>query len=112
MLYTGTATVAAHGTPVALAAVRTPASWVTVHARANNAGPVYVGGVTDVAAPLNTDAVKNAVDNANAYVGHRLIPGDFVNLREMGGATYLDLRYIYVDADNDGDVVTFNYGRR
>jgi hypothetical protein len=38
--------------------------------------------------------------------------GEFVNIREMGGPSYIDLSLVYVDADTSNDAVTFNYGIR
>jgi hypothetical protein len=103
---------AGHGVPLALTpGVRTPASWVSVQADVNNVGVVYVGGVVD-SAGVKAVAVKNSVDNSGLYVGHAIAPGDTVPFSELYGATYLDLQYIYFDADNTFDSITVNYGRR
>lgn len=108
MLYTGRKVIALAITPEPLKSSRTPASWLTIQANITNQGPVYVGGLDET----KVVAVRNSVDNAGLYIGHRLIPGDFCNEREIGGPTYLDLQYVYVAVDTDGDWVTFNYGRR
>jgi hypothetical protein len=111
MLHSGSATVAVAGTKVPLSNSSTPemASWVTIVGDISNTGTVYVGDAT----------VKNASGGAKTYIGHPLVkpaaPGDqpnFINIREIGGPTIYDLRYIYVDADTSGDRITFNYGRR
>jgi hypothetical protein len=108
MLYSGRATVAAAGTKVALAATRTPASWITVVGDVSNTGTVYIGASN----------VTNASGGAKTYVGHPLVKPaagaqpNFLNIREVGGTTIYDLSTIYVDADTNGDSVTFNYGVR
>lgn len=88
------------------------AGWVTIHANAANGGGtgyVYVGGVgTD---GLNTCAVTKG-SGAKTYVGHPIVAGDWVSFRELGGPAYIDLRYIWVDADADGYKITFNWGER
>jgi hypothetical protein len=108
MLYSGRATVAAAGTKVALASTRTMASWVTCVGDISNAGTVYVGG----------DNVQNSSGGAMTYIGHPLVKPaaggqpNFINIREVGGPPIYDLSLIYVDADTNGDSITFNYGRR
>lgn len=109
MLYTLTKTVAAPGTPVALASTRTMASWVTVQAFSGNQKPIYVGGIDENKA---TNVSYDSGGTGLTYKGHMLLPGDFMNLREMGGSTYLDLNRIYMDADAANDGCTVNYGRR
>jgi hypothetical protein len=101
MIYSGRKAVTTAGVKVALADTRTMAGWVTVCADKDNVGIVYVGGsnVANASAP-------------GGYMGHPLLQGEFLNLREMGGPSYLDLRYIYIDVDTSDDAVTFNYGRR
>lgn len=106
MIRTGRKAVAAAGTPVTLLAstvdhsIRT-AGWVTVCADKDNTGIVYVGGsnTCNASAP-------------GGYIGHPLLKGEFLNIREMGGPSYLDLALIYIDADTNNDAVTFNYGQR
>lgn len=110
MLHSGRATVVAAGTKVPLSSSSTPemASWITVVGDLSNTGTVYVGDST----------VKNAAGGAKTYIGHPLVKPaagaqpNFLNIREIGGPTIYDLRYIYIDADTSGDTVTFNYGRR
>jgi len=68
-----------------------------------NTGAIYVGDIT---------TAYDASANGKSYTGHKLVPGDFVNLREIGGTTYLDLQNIYIDADNNGDGCCFNRGVR
>ena len=102
MIYSGRATVAAAGTRVALAATRTMCGWLTIHANAANTGYVYVGDVTTV----------NNTGGPKVYIGHPVAKGDWVSFRELGGPAYIDLSTIYVDADNNGDKITFNYARR
>jgi len=108
MVHTGSATVVAAGTRVPLSATHEAASWLTIVGDKDNDGTVYVGDVT----------VKNASGGAHTYIGHPLVKPaagaqpNFVNIREMGGPTAYDLKDIYIDADNAGDRVTFNYGRR
>ena len=107
MIHSGSATVAAAGTKVPLTATKKPASWVTIIGDVGNAGTVYVGDSN----------VKNAAGGAKTYIGHPIVkpanattqPG-FINIREVGGPTPYDLSLIYVDADTNGDRVTFNYG--
>jgi hypothetical protein len=102
-LHTGRQSVTTPGTKVSLTSARTAASYVTVQAWDGNAGPIYVGDSTvqyDVSA------------NGKSYTGHKLVPGDFANLREIGGTTYLDLKNVYIDADNAADGCCFNYGVR
>jgi len=101
MIYSGRKAVTAAGTPVPLTSTRTAAAWVTVCADTGNSGVVYVGGTN----------VQNAA-GSGGYIGHPLSAGEFVNLREMGGPSYIDLKYIYVDADTTNDAVTYNYGVR
>lgn len=102
-MHTGNKTVATPGTRVALAASHVAASWITVQAFLSNTGPIYVGDST-----VSYDSLANG----KSYVGHILLPGDFCNLREMGGPTAYDLQNIYIDADNALDGCNFNYGRR
>lgn len=118
MLYTFRKTSTTPGTPVALRSSRTPASWCTVQAINNNTKPVYIGGVNP---DTKAVAVQNASGGAGTYVGHRLIvlgvAGDtvdstFLNLRELGGATYLDLSKVYLDVDSSGDGVEVTFGVR
>jgi len=101
MVVSGRKTITTAGVKVALASVTTFAGWCTVCADKDNAATVYVGGST----------ISNGA-TPGGYVGFPLAAGEFVNLREMGGAAYLDLKHIYVDADSDGDAVTYNYGVR
>ena len=110
MVKSGTATVAASGTPVALASERTMAGWITIHADAANGtgtGYVYVGGIDPV-----TTACAVTKGSTKTYVGHPILAGDWVSFRELGGPAYIDLRYIWVDADGDGYRITFNWGER
>lgn len=102
MIYSGRATVAAAGTRVALATDRTMCGWLTVHANAANSGYVYLGDATTA---YNAGGTKQ-------YIGHPIAKGDWVSFRELGGPAYIDLSMVYVDADNNGDKITFNYGRR
>lgn len=102
MIHSGRATVTTAGTRVALASVRTPAAWVTVVADKDNTGYIYLGDIT----------VQNNQGSTKQYIGHPLNKGDFANLRELGGPSYIDLKYVYIDADTSGDAVTFNYGVR
>jgi hypothetical protein len=101
MVVSGRKAVTSAGTKVALASVTTFAGWCTVCADKDNTGTVYVGG----------DTIQNAAA-PGGYIGYPLAKGEFVNLREMGGAAYLDLKHIYIDADTNADAVTFNYGVR
>jgi len=102
----GNVTVAAAGTRVALAAVFTPCDWLTLRANAANGGVVYVGGPT----------VKNNTGGPKVYIGHPLAVaagvGDWVSFRELGGAAYINLQDVYVDADVNGDKVAYLYGRK
>lgn len=102
MIYSDRATITTAGTKVALAATRTMCGWLTIHANALNAGYVYVGDST----------TQNNAGGAKTYVGHPINADDWVSFRELGGPAYIDLRNVYVDADNDGDKITFTYGRR
>jgi hypothetical protein len=102
-MHTGIKSVTTAGTRVALASARTPASWCTVQALDGNTGPIYVG---------DSAVAYDASANGKSYTGHKLVPGDFVNLREIGGTTYLDLHNVYIDADNAADGCCFNYGVR
>ncbi len=88
--------------PSSTAHISRMASWVTVIADKDNSGYVYIGDST----------TTNASGGYRTYVGHPLSPGDFLNLRELGGATYLDLSGIYVAVDSSGGGVTYNYGIR
>ena len=113
MIYSGRKQVAAAGTPEPLVATRTMASWLTVVALRDNDGIVYVGGVDE------TNKACAVVKGSTTMVGHPLIKpnaatdaSDFCNFPEVGGPAYIDLSKIYVDADNNGDGVAFNYGRR
>jgi hypothetical protein len=109
MLYSIRKSVTTHGTPEAFTSDRVIASWCTAIADINNSGPVYIGGLDP---DTKSCGVKNQVDNTNLYVGHLLLPGDFMNIREMGGVTYLDLRQVFIDADNSGDSCLLNFGKR
>jgi hypothetical protein len=109
MLYSGRATVVTAGTKVPLSSTAgTMASWITVVGDISNSGTVYIGN----------SSVKNAAGGAKTYVGHPLVKPaagaqpNFINIREVGGPAIYDLTTIYVDADQNGDSVTFNYGRR
>lgn len=102
--HTGRQSVTTPGTRVALTpAVRTPASWTTIQAWDGNTGAIYVGDRT---------VAYDASANGKSYTGHKLVPGDFKNLREIGGTTYLDLQNVYIDADNAADGCCFDYGAR
>lgn len=83
----GTVTIAAAATPVAVAAAAMAVRALSLKARPDNDGPVYVGnpGVT-------------------ATDGYCLSPGDEVTL-QFGNA--IDLRGLYVTAANPGDRVDF-----
>jgi hypothetical protein len=84
------------------------ASWITVVGDISNTGTVYIGGYN----------IQNASGGAKTYIGHPLvIPAgggqpNFLNIREIGGPAIYDLSRIFVTADNNGDAITFNYGRR
>jgi hypothetical protein len=101
MYYSDRATVVKSGTPVPLSATRLMASWVELVADKDNTGLVYVGG---------TNTTKGT-GVAKTYQGIPLYQGIWLLLRELGGQAYYDLRYVYIDADNDGDSVDFVYGR-
>ena len=83
----GTVTIAAAATPVAVAAAAMAVRALSLKARPDNDGPVYVGnpGVT-------------------ATDGYCLSPGDEVTL-QFGNA--IDLRGLYVTAAKPGDRVDF-----
>lgn len=83
----GSVTVTTPGTAVALASSGNAVSAVSLRARADNAGAVYVG--------------DSAVDSSNGY---RLEPGDELNLsfRET-----IDLRRFFVDAESASDGLDF-----
>ena len=102
-MHTGRQSVTTPGTKVALTSTRTPASWCTVQAWDGNTGPVYVA---------DSSVAYDASANGKSYTGQKLVPGDFVNLREIGGTTYLDLKNVFIDADTAADGVCFNYGVR
>jgi hypothetical protein len=76
-------------------------AWVEIVADTSNAGLVYVGG-------------RNTTRGTGApftYEGIPLYPKVWLLMREMGGPNCYDLQYIYVDADNANDSVSFVYGR-
>lgn len=107
MIHSGRKNVASASVPEPLVPSSTAhltrmASWVTVTADTNNSGYVYVGDST----------TQNSGGGAFTYIGHPLAAGDFVNLRELGGATYIDLSGIYIAVDSSGGGVTYNYGIR
>jgi len=97
MIHCGRATVATAGTKVPLATTRTPASWVLCTSDPANANYVYIGDVN----------VRNL---AAGPVGCPLDVGNWHILREVTGTPYIDLKDIYVDADADGDSVSYIYG--
>jgi len=113
MIYSGRKQVAAANVAEALVSTKTMASWLTLIALRDNDGIVYVGGIDE------TNHANATVAGAATHVGHPLVKpaaassgSDFCNFREIGGPTYIDLSKVYVIADNAGDGVTFNYGRR
>ena len=83
----GTVTVSTAATPVAIAASAMAVRALSLKARPDNSGPVYVGNA--------------GVAAANGYC---LSPGDEVTL-QFGNA--IDLRRLYVTAANAGDRVDF-----
>lgn len=113
MLYSGRVAVTTAGTKVPLLAATVDhrirlAAWVTVVGDISNTGTVYVGDAT----------VKNAAGGAKTYIGHPLVKPaagaqpNFLNIREVGGPAPYDLATVFVDADTNGDAITFNYGIR
>jgi hypothetical protein len=93
-------TLVAHGTKQALAASATYCTWLVVQASKDNVGYVYLGG-TDV---------KNAVDNANAFVGIVLAPGAMTPaILPHGNSGLLELTSFYWDGDTNNDVITVTY---
>ena len=83
----GTVTIATAATPVAVAAAAMAVRALSLKARQDNDGPVYVG-----------NAGVTAAD------GYCLSPGDEVTL-QFGNA--IDLRGLYVTGANPGDRVDF-----
>ena len=83
----GTVTAATAATPVAIAATAMAVRSLSLKARPDNEGPVYVGNA--------------GVTSTNGYC---LSPGDEVTL-QFGNA--IDLRRLYVSASNAGDRVDF-----
>ena len=113
MIYSGRKQVAAANAAEALVSTKTMASWLTCIALRDNTGIVYVGGVDE------TNHASAVIAGATTHVGHPLVQpsaatdgADFCNFREIGGPAYIDLSRVYVIADNAGDGVAFNYGRR
>ena len=103
MIHSGRKTVAATGTPEALASDRTPASWLTIYAIHSNTGAVYIG---DSNAQSETDA------GAGLYTGIRITPGNQHTFIPTDGGLYINLKEVYVAVDTAADGVTYIYGSR
>lgn len=86
----GSVTVVTAGTPVALAATYTEAKRLTIQNPTSNSVAAYVGG----------SGVKNA---AGGPKGIPILPN---NTYELG---VTDLSKVYVDADANGVLLTYNY---
>jgi len=98
-LHAGRKNIPVAGVPLTLASVRTPASWLLVTADINNKGWIFVGD----------HITRN--DAPGPYEGAPLKAGEWFYFREAGGHTYIDLQYVYVDAELNTDAVTFLYSR-
>lgn len=96
MIYDGSKTVATAGTRVALASVRTPASWVHIQSKTANTGSIYVGG--------STVTSLSGIELPSALDSHQLPP--------IGDILAYDLQDIYVDAAVNGEGVKFVYSQR
>lgn len=103
MYYAGRVTVAHAGTPVPFSSTRIVAAWVEMVADKDNSGLVYTGG---------TNTTKGTGNGLNKdYEGIPLYPGIWLLYRAIDyPVNVYDLRYLYLDADNDGDSMDFVYG--
>lgn len=93
-------TIAVAGTAQALAATRTPASWVVIQAAKGNTGSVYVGG--SLSSPTNGTTTTNTIE---------LAKGDSLSFPAMGVTEPYDLATILVNTDTNNDKVRVIYGR-
>lgn len=93
-------TVTAAGTAQALAASRTPASWVIIQAAKGNVGSVYIGST--LSSPTNGTTTTNTIE---------LAKGDSLSFPAMGVTEPYDLATILVNADTSSDKVRVIYGR-
>ena len=92
-----TVTVTTAGTAVAVASSRTLASWVKFQGKQDNDGSCFIGGST-------------VTNSSGAAPGHELFPAGIYEWPTFGA--YYDLGDAYIDADNNGDIVTVTYDTR
>lgn len=104
MLYTQptNVTVPTPGTPVRLASVRTPATYVMVVALSDNEGTVYVGGA-------NPSSKQTAGVLASGQQGIPLMAGDSVTFPQVTAPSPYDLQEMWVDAVEVDDGVSVTY---
>jgi hypothetical protein len=103
MIYSGSKTVTTHGVPEALTATAPSVMchWITVQARPENSKAIAVGGPTSSYVSATAGAEKGIV----------LQNGDAHTFLAVPTRLYIDLNHIFVDVLNDGDGVTYVYGR-
>lgn len=101
LIKSGQQAVAAAGTAEALTATAIDARKLRLKAPTSNTGNVFIGDST--------------VDSATGFI---MEPGDGVNVSDLLGSDYgsryaesvsFDLSKVYVDAANNGDLVSFTY---
>jgi hypothetical protein len=95
MMFNGSKDVAAAGTAETLASDRTAVTWIIVQAKSTNTGRVYVGSST----VASTNGVSLLADDSKLWP-------------PVADLAAYDLSLIYVDADVNGEGVTFEYFRR
>lgn len=105
MVYNGTRSVAAAGTPVPLSATSIKCCWIQIRAKTDNAGNVFFGGP----AGTQNGIVNGAVSSTNAPY---IMTGEAMMFPPITDVNGYDLSTIFIDAANSGDGVVFAYARR
>jgi hypothetical protein len=98
-LVPGRKVVTTAGTAVALVAATTPVASIVITAELDNTGEIVVGDSTVIA-------------SAATRIGHPMEPGKSIAINAgetSSGRGLLDIAKVFIDAETNGDGVTFAY---
>ena len=99
LIETGTTTVSTSGTEVQISSTASKVRWIEIKGSRKNKGPVYIG--------------KSTISSGDpiTYTGKKLERNEawLVDIGSLGAAdsAYLELNTIYIDAENDGDSISW-----